>query len=68
MEFSTRAMRKVIESQTDKRISDSGADELGRQLESYAEKVTEKAVKEAENNGRKTVRAGDIREALRDLR
>lgn len=64
MEFSTLAMRKIIETQTDKRISDSAADELGEILELFAGDIAEEAIAVAEENGRKTVRAEDIKKAL----
>ena len=67
-QFSTAAGRRVIKSETDKRVSESAAIELLQNLECYGRDVTVKAQEIAEHAGRKTVRRGDVREAIRQLR
>ncbi len=57
-------MRKIIKSQTGKRISDAGAQELGDVLERFAGDIAEEAIAVARDDGRKTVRAEDIKKAL----
>ena len=64
MEFSISKMKEVMKTQTDKRVSREATEELSKDLESRGKEVTEKAIKIAESNGRVTVRAQDIREAL----
>lgn len=65
MEFSTSKMRQVLKSQGDKRVSDDSAEKLGELLETFGGDIAEEAIAQAKENGRKTVRAEDIREALR---
>lgn len=67
MEFSILAMRKIIQSQGDKRVSEESAEKLGEVLERFSGDVAEEAIAIAEEKGRKTVRAEDIKEALADL-
>lgn len=64
MEFSISKMKEVMKNETDKRVSREAAEELSSDLESKGEEITVKAVKIAEDKGRVTVRAEDIREAL----
>ena len=64
MEFSISKMKEVIKSQGDKRVSEDSAEKLGEVLETFAGDVSEEAIAVAEDNGRKTVRAEDIKEAL----
>ncbi len=65
MEFSISKMKEVIGTQTDKRVSREATEELSKDLEQRGREITEKAVKIAESKDRVTVRAEDIREALR---
>jgi len=67
-EFSTRSMNQVLKTQTDKRISDDAADLLGDEMTETGIKISEKAIEIAEENGRITVRASDIREAIRSFK
>jgi histone H3/H4 len=64
MEFSKAKMKEVIKEQTDKRVSEESALELGDILETYGGDIAEEAIAIAEEKGRKTVRAEDIRDAL----
>lgn len=63
--FSTSAMKRVMKSETDKRVSKDSADELREELRDYAKDVVEDAIEIAEGKGRKTVREEDIKEALK---
>lgn len=65
MEFSISKMKEMIKNQGNKRVSEDSAEELGNVLEMFAGDVAEEAVGIAEDDGRKTVRAQDIKEALR---
>lgn len=65
MEFSISKMKEIIKSQGDKRVSEGSADELRNVMERFAGDVAEEAIAIAEEDGRKTVRDSDIREALR---
>ncbi len=64
MEFSISKMKEIIKSQGDKRVSEDSADELRNVMERFAGDVAEEAIAIAEEDGRKTVRDSDIREAL----
>ena len=66
-EFSQTRMKKVLKSESNKRVNAEAADELGKELEDYAEAVAWKAKELAEQKGRKTVRSSDVREALNEL-
>lgn len=65
MEFSIAKMKEVIKAQGDKRVSERSARELGRALEMFAGDITEEAIAIAHEEGRKTVRKEDIKEALK---
>ena len=65
MEFSIAKMKEIIKSQGDKRVSEESADELRNILEMFAGDIAEESIAVADENERKTVRAEDIREALR---
>jgi histone H3/H4 len=65
MEFTTPAMKKMIKNNSGKRVSEDAADRLGEILETFAGDVSEEARAIAEEDGRKTVRKEDIREALK---
>ncbi|MFB6203425.1 MAG: histone [Candidatus Nanohaloarchaea archaeon] len=66
MEFSTRSMKNLIKENTSKRVSQESAEALGSFLDTWGQEVVEEARQLAEDDGRKTLRAEDIREALRD--
>jgi len=65
MEFSISKMKEMIKNQGDKRVSEDSAEELGNVLEMFAGDVAEEAVGIAKDDDRKTVRAEDIKQALR---
>ncbi|MFB6159031.1 MAG: histone [Candidatus Nanohalobium sp.] len=64
MEFSISKMKDLVKSQGGKRVSENSAEELADVLETFAGDVAEEAIAVAEEDGRKTVRAEDVREAL----
>ena len=59
-------MRQIFKSNTEKRISEDAAEELGGFLDDWAEKIGSEAVEVAESDGRSTVRAEDIKQVLRN--
>jgi histone H3/H4 len=65
MEFSISKMKEMIKSQGDKRVSEDSAEELREILEMFAGDIAEEAIAVAHEDDRKTVRAEDIRKALR---
>lgn len=65
MEFSISKMKEMIKSQGDKRVSEESAEELRTILETFAGDIAEEAIAVAREDDRKTVRAEDIRKALR---
>lgn len=65
MEFSTSKMKEIFKSQGNKRVSEDSAEELATVLETFAGDVAEEAIAIAKEDGRKTVREEDIKEALR---
>lgn len=65
MEFSKAKMKEMIKNQSSKRVSEESAVKFGEVLERYAGDISEAAIAEAKESGRKTVRAEDIRESLR---
>ncbi|MFB6245644.1 MAG: histone [Candidatus Nanohaloarchaea archaeon] len=64
MEFSTRAMKRIVKSQGSKRVSEDAAEELGDILEAFAGDIAEEALVIACNQGRKTVKKSDVKKAL----
>jgi histone H3/H4 len=64
MEFSISKMKQMIKSQGDKRVSEDSAEALADVLETFAGDVSEEAIAVAKEDGRKTVRKEDVREAL----
>jgi histone H3/H4 len=68
MEFSISKMKEVIKSASDKRVSRDAANELNDELEIYGEDVAERAIKIADERGRKTVRQNDIRDAINEVK
>lgn len=65
MEFSVSKMKEMIKNEGDKRVSEDSAKKLGDLLETFAGDLAEEAVAVAEEDGRKTVRAEDVKAALR---
>ncbi len=65
MEFSISKMKEIVKEEGDKRVSEPSAQELRRILETFAGDVAEEAIAVAREDERKTVRAEDIREALK---
>jgi len=65
MEFSISKMKEMIKAQGDKRVSEDSAEELREILEMFAGDIAEEAIAVAREDDRKTVRAEDIRKALR---
>lgn len=65
MEFSVSKMKEMIKSQGDKRVSEDSAEALADVIERFAGDVSEEAIAIAQDKGRKTVRAEDIRDALK---
>ncbi|MFB6193208.1 MAG: histone [Candidatus Nanohaloarchaea archaeon] len=65
MEFSTAKMKEMIKGEGNKRVSEESAERLGEILETFAGDVAEEAIAIAKEDGRKTVRAEDIKKALR---
>lgn len=57
-------MKELIKSEGDKRVSRDSAEEMRKVLEMFAGDVAEEAIAIARQDGRKTVRAEDIRKAL----
>lgn len=65
MEFSISKMKEMIKSQGDKRVSEDSADKLREILEMFAGDIAEESIAIAREDNRKTVRAEDIRKALK---
>lgn len=65
MEFSKLAMKKILKSQGDKRVSEKSSKKLAEVLEQFAGDIAEEAIAVANDKDRKTVRAEDIKDALR---
>jgi histone H3/H4 len=63
-EFSIRAMKQILDSNTDKRISKDAAKELGRILETFTGDVAEESLAHAHERERITLKQEDIRKAL----
>lgn len=66
MEFSIRSMKLIIQENTEKRVSEDSAEALGEFLDEWSSDISEDAAEIAEGKGRKTVRAEDIKEALKN--
>lgn len=67
MEFSIYRMKQVLKGETDKRVSEEAAEVLGDEMDAYGEEIASKAIEAAADDGRKTVRAEDIRKALNQI-
>ncbi len=59
------AMEKLLKKAGAPRVSNSAKEELRGVLENYAEEIGEKAFKFAKHSGRKTVKADDIKLAVK---
>jgi len=66
MEFSVRSMKTLIQENTEKRVSDGSAETLGEFLDNWGKNIGQEALEKAREDDRKTVRAEDIRQVLRD--
>lgn len=66
-EFSVNNGRTFLKTATDKRVSRDASIELNKDLEKYGAEISGLANEYAEDDGRVTVRAGDIRKAILDL-
>ena len=64
-ELSTAQGKRIIKNQTGKRVSKDAAIQLLEEMEETGKEISEKANELANRDDRKTVRAGDIRTALR---
>lgn len=62
-EFSLRGMKQITQEVTDKRVAEDYAEHLGEILTEYSLIISADALKFAEEAGRKTVRATDIKKA-----
>lgn len=65
--FSISGMKKLFGKVTNKRVSEDSARELGQELDDFASEVSKEAIEVASDDGRKTVRSGDIRQAVKNL-
>ena len=59
-------MRQIFKKKKKKRVSKDAAEELGAFLDDWAEDISQEAVEIAEEDGRSTVRAEDVRQVLRN--
>lgn len=59
------AMEKLLKNCGAPRVSEDAKEAMREALEDYAEKVGEMAVKISQHSGRKTVKSGDIKLALK---
>ena len=66
-QFSTPTGKRVLKSETDKRVSEDAGIKMDEILEEHGEEVADLANDHAQDSHRKTVRAEDIRKAIRDL-
>ncbi len=64
MEFSTRTLKRLVSSQTSKKVSKPAAEQIGKEIEQRGETIAEKAVKYAQQDNRVTVRKEDIKQAI----
>jgi len=64
-ELALAAMDRLIRKVGAHRVSDSAKESMREILEEYAEEIGRKAVKLAKHGGRKTIKAEDIKLALK---
>lgn len=64
-EFATKPGKRILKSETGKRVSRDAAECFVEELEEEGVEIAEKAKEFAESAGRKTVRAEDIKRAIR---
>lgn len=57
-------MKAIIDQNTEKRVSEESAKKLGEVLDEWSTEIGEEAVEIAAKDGRKTVRAEDIKKAI----
>lgn len=65
-EFSQSKMKEVIGQVTSKRVSGEAAAELNRELYDFGEELVQEALEYTKADGRKTIRAEDLRNVIRD--
>ena len=66
-QFSTPTGKRVIKSETDKRVSEEAGIKMDEILEERGLEIADQANDYAQDDRRKTVRAVDIKKAIRDL-
>jgi len=67
-EFSISSGHGLIGKETSKRISKPAANAIGQELSEFGLDVSNRAIEIANEKGRKTVRAEDIKDAARELK
>ncbi len=68
VELSLASMDRIIRRVGNERVSKDAAIELRAIIESEGEKIAEEAIREAENEGIKTIKERHIREAAKKIR
>jgi len=58
-------MKSLMKTQTNKRVSEDAAEKLAQILETFAGDVAEESLAITKEDGRKTLKARDIKEALK---
>lgn len=67
-EFSIRAMKLLLEENTDKRIAEPLCEELGSVVETYVADRSDEAIAVAHSRNRKTVRESDVRDTGKSMK
>lgn len=67
-EFSKAAGKRLIKTETNKRVAEDAGIEILKELTEYGEEIARTAKQYAEHSGRKTIREEDMRQAIRDHR
>lgn len=65
-EFSIRAIHRLLKNAGDKRVAQDAVKELREELEEEAVEIAKDALEIAHQDGRKTLRDRDIRQAIRN--